>query len=215
MLDSATAETLQTSFQQQRIHTVVLQSSATDRLLNEKFEGCVLPLNDTGEQVLQNVRTSLLNRRIVVYGVLEGDRPSARFLKLGVNVVLRLPIDHTEAVHRVSATTPLLIRELRRYVRIPLVMTVSVHVGGRSFEVMSRELSGGGMSVELCRAEVPSGEFRVVFGLPEKPNLSIRVMAAWHNEGLAGFQFDETDVGGRIVKDWIDKWVGTHNKIMQ
>jgi len=66
-----------------------------------------------------------MNRRIVVYGVLNDERLSARSLKLGVNTILRAPVAWSEALNRVRSTVALLSHELRRYVRIPLVMTIS------------------------------------------------------------------------------------------
>jgi hypothetical protein len=209
MLDSVTEEVLRASFHQHRIVTVALSSNATARLLNEKFEGCVLPLNDSGQQMLEKVRKSGKNRRIVVYGVSESERATIESLRFGVNVILRPPIEGSEAADRVRSTTALLLHELRRDVRIPLAVPVSVHIGGSSFAVVSREVSGGGMSVELGSSEPPSGEFRLVFGLPETPSISVRARVAWHEDKLAGFKFEDSDASRLIVKEWINKWLDT------
>jgi len=102
-----------------------------------------------------------------------------------------------------------MLNELRRYVRIPLVIEVSVEGTNGRCSGSSREISGGGMSVQLT-GQVPSGdELRLSFGLPEKPPVSIGATVCWANDdALVGFQFQDSDPNRQIAKDWISSFLG-------
>src|SRR5713226_8923965 len=66
-LTSSTAATLEACFSQFGIHSLVLSEEIEQRMGKEKFDACVLPLNEKAEPILQAVRNSPSNRRIVVY----------------------------------------------------------------------------------------------------------------------------------------------------
>src|ERR1700685_2222049 len=56
-------------FRQFGIETVLVSSSAAERLGQEKFEACVLNLKPGAEAFMEAARTSPSNSRIVLYGL--------------------------------------------------------------------------------------------------------------------------------------------------
>src|SRR5579884_984573 len=66
-IDSSTATVLRDSFRQFGIETHPLHDAS--RLQKEKFDACVIQLDEKAEAHLQEARNSRSNRRIVVFGI--------------------------------------------------------------------------------------------------------------------------------------------------
>ena len=207
-LDERSEAALRDCFQACGVQPVPISDDIITRLCNEKFEGCVLPLTEGAEKTIEKIRTSPLNCRIVLYGVLNGERASHSLLKYGINVILRQPVNKSEAINRVRSTSMLLIHELRRYVRIPLAVRVTVQDGFAILPFVSREISGGGMSVESNGNEVPKEPVQLTFTLPGSSEVKLMAKRCWQAEGVVGFQFEDSEPGKIAVKQWIDNWLG-------
>ena len=207
-LDPATGEILRKAFEQCGIQTASLGEDFARRLLTTKFEGCVVRLDDHAPAILETVRSSPSNRRMILYGILTEGLDVRSFSKYGINAVLDSRLERSTVLNVARSTCALLLNELRRYVRIPLVIEVSVEGTNGQRSGSSREISGGGVSVQLT-GQLPSGDkLRVWFGLPEKPPVSIGATICWQNDALVGFQFQDSDPGRQTVKDWISSFLG-------
>jgi PilZ domain len=207
-LDERCEATLRDCFTACGVQPVPIAGDIVTRLRNEKFEGCVLPLSEGAEKTIETIRSSPLNRRIVLYGILAGERASHSLLKYGINVILRQPVTKSEAINRVRSTSMLLIHELRRYVRIPLAVRVTVQDGFAILPFVSREISGGGMSVESNGHELPRETVQLTFTLPGSSEVKIMAKRCWQAEGVVGFQFEDVEPGKESVNQWIDGWLG-------
>jgi hypothetical protein len=132
-----------------------------------------------------------------------------RFSKYGINVLLDSHLDRNAVLKVARSTSALLLNELRRYVRIPLVVEVSVESRNGTLSGSTREISGGGMSVQLTgHAQISSDSARLTFSLPDKPTATIGASSCWQKDSLVGFQFESSDPARRIVKDWISSFLG-------
>ena len=208
LLDEASQSTLRDALTGCGVEPVPLSGDLCHTLSEEKFEGCALPLNDSAAPVIETIRQSPLNRKIVIFGVLGGDRPAPALLKYGINVILRSPLSKGEAINRVQSTSALLIHELRRYIRIPLAVPVKVQDGFEVVTLMSREISGGGMSIETDTHPVPTGEVQLSFTLPNNAAMKVMARPCWHSNRVTGFRFQEDDPGRLLAKQWIEAWLG-------
>ena len=56
-------------FRQFGIEAVVTSAASAERLRQDKFEACVLPLAPGAEKVMEAARTSPSNSRLVLYGL--------------------------------------------------------------------------------------------------------------------------------------------------
>jgi hypothetical protein len=208
-LDSPANETLTKAFAQCGIQTVPMGEDFAHRLVMEKLEGCVVQLDEQAPRVLEAVRSSRSNRRMILYGICSSLADIRRFSKYGINAFLNSPLDRSAVLNTARSTCALLLNELRLYVRIPLVIDISIEAGSRRFSGSSREVSGGGMSIELAdKAPLAEQSLRLVFTLPEKPPISVGATICWQNGSLTGFQFQDGDPARQKVKDWINSFLG-------
>src|SRR5581483_7398707 len=114
-IDSSTSALLRETFRQFSIETHPLHDAS--RLQKEKFDACVIHLNDKAETHLQEARNSRSNRRIVIFGICGSVAEAIRYSKYGINVLLEQPLDRQSALRAVRSTHLLIINEFRRYVR--------------------------------------------------------------------------------------------------
>src|SRR5437868_8681092 len=84
---------LRDCFRQFNITTVKLDDDPAQRFNREKFEACIVRLDDGAEAVLAAARNSPSNKRLVVYGVGSSAQQAMRFSKYGVNAVFHEPLD--------------------------------------------------------------------------------------------------------------------------
>jgi c-di-GMP-binding flagellar brake protein YcgR len=122
--------------------------------------------------------------------------------------LIDFPVDRASAVQIARSTCSLLLHELRRYVRIPLVIEVSIDSPAGSFSGSSREISGGGMSVQLSRPDSLLDKLRVSFTLPDKSAVNIEAEICWQKATLVGFKFQDSSPARQIVRKWINSFLG-------
>ena len=207
-LDATTNAAIHRAFSQCAVRTVEINASFADLVTKEKFEGCALLLDERAPSILKAIRSSASNSRMIVYGIGSEDLDVPPFSDYGVNAILDLPLDRMAAVRTARSTCALLLQELRRYVRIPLVTDVNIEAGAERMTGSSREISGGGMSVHLVGGEAPAeSRVRLVFTLPGKPLIRISAAACWKQGSLTGFQFEDSDRGRETVKSWIESFL--------
>ena len=207
-LDESTTETLTKAFAQCRVEAVPFAEDFAQRLRVEQFQGCVVTLDDHASAVLEAVRSSRSNHRMILYGILPRGVDVRRFSKYGINTLINDPVNRSEALNVARSTCSLLLHELRRYVRIPLVIEIEIESRMGKLSGSSREISGGGMSVQLSGHAPLSDKLRLSFTLPEKPPLSIEAAVCWQKSSLVGFQFQDSDPARQIVRSWINSFLG-------
>lgn len=209
-LDEAASGILRECFKQFGIQTTAVGDDAMQRLKREKFEACVLRLQEAGsEAILETARTSPSNRRIVVYGICRSAQEALRLSRYGINAVLAEPVERQSALRVVRATHLLVINELRRYVRIPIFTEVTLTVQGRKHEATSMEVSAGGMSLKTQFRAAPPTAVEAEFTLPDSQHLAVGANVCWQREpDLLGVRFEAGDQRRLAVKKWIDDYLG-------
>ncbi len=207
-LDSSDASVLHDCFKQFGIQTVELGDDAVTRLHKEKFEACVVKLGPGADNIVQAVRNSRSNNRIVIYGVgaLNQLVPIAKY---GINSVFNEPVERSAALKIVRATHLLVVHEFRRYVRVPVAIEVLVQSEGRHHSCTSQEISAGGMSLKTSQKFSLGKPVEVAFDLPGMPEVRTRGLVCWlhPNDSLIGVRFDTQDAGRTAVKQWIESYL--------
>lgn len=210
-LDEPTAAVLRDCFKQFGIQTVAVGDDAAQRLHKEKFEACVLRLSDPeAATILHAARTSPSNSRLVIYGVATNVQEALRFSKYGVNAVLDHPVERQSALKVVRATHLLVVHELRRYVRLPVVTEVDVATSDAKFRATCQEISAGGMSMSSTARLKKEQPVEVTFALPNMTRkICVKATVGWLREGekLIGVRFDSSDEERLHVKRWIDDYL--------
>jgi hypothetical protein len=196
-------------FRQFGIETVVTSAGSAERLRQEKFEACVLNLGPGAEQVMEAARTSPSNSRLVLYGLGGSAQEAMRYSKYGINAIFQEPVERSATLKLVRATHLLVLHEFRRYVRIPVMTAVAVHVGdSRKITATSIEVSSGGMSIKTAE-DIGSGQsVEVSFALLTLPRIWVRGNVSWKKPKHSfGVRFDATDDRRRKLKEWIDAYL--------
>lgn len=209
-LDVSGAAILNDCFKMFAIETVRLsRESAPDHFQNEKFEACVLRLDQAAGPLLTAVRTSPSNHRMVVYGIAGTTHDAMLYSRYGINAFINDPIERQNALRAIRATRLLVLNELRRYVRIPVLLQLEIASAQGVQRVIMHEISGGGMSVGVTTTFEIGDPVDVLLTLPEGPTLSLNCRVAWTSpkDGLAGFRFDSEELNRFIVKKWIDDYL--------
>jgi len=210
-VEPASNSFLQDCFKQFGITVVPVGENFAEVLGSRKFEACVLRLYDPeAEKILSAARNSASNRKMVIYGIARNTVEALRFSSFGVNAIFDEPLERQGVLRVVRATHLLVIHELRRYVRIPVVTEATVDVAGaKSLLAASVEVSAGGMSLRSSSL-IPSQDMvRLTFTLPGTKTVKVRAQVCWArpSDGLYGLRFDNTDDARSTVKAWIDQYL--------
>jgi PilZ domain-containing protein len=210
-LDADTNRTMRDIFKQFGVTAVPIESEGGARLQKEKFEAIVVRLADGAEELLTAARNSPSNKRVVIYGLATGGAEAMRFSKFGINAVLNFPLERQAALKVVRATHLLVIHELRRYVRIPIVLPVSITYNNRKSEASSIEISAGGMCLKSDLAPIvkEAQGVDIAFELPGTQKVAVSAAVCWRREkdGQFGVRFETADDRRIHVKRWIDTYL--------
>src|SRR5436305_6058922 len=195
-LDQSAISFLHDCFKQFNVHVVAMNGDPVELFNRQKFEACILRLYDPeAEKILSTARNSASNRRMVIYGIARNTPEALRYSSYGINAVLDEPLERQSVLKVVRSTHLLVVHELRRYVRIPVVTEVSLDNGARTSNAMTMEVSAGGMSI---RSQSPLGSAdmqRISFILPGSKKITVRAFTCWArpSENSYGLRFDPTD----------------------
>ena len=208
-LEKDDAELLGGVFRQFSIGTETVSGDVAKVVNKKKFEACVLRLDDDAERTLQALRDSARNRNIPILGICSSAPQAMRFSKYGINALLRDPLERQDAMRGVRSAHLLIIHELRRYIRVPIVLECQVDLmGSGKVEAITRDLSYGGMSVITpARVSVDhAGE--VAFTLPNDTRIKVGATILWrHEPELVGLRFEAADDRRLQVRPWIDDYL--------
>jgi hypothetical protein len=210
-IDPACNAFLGDCFRQFGISIVPLEGDPVAILNRQKFEACVLRLYDPeADRILRAARNSSSNRRMVIYGIARNTQEALRYSGYGINAVLDEPLDRQSVLKIVRATHLLVIHELRRYVRIPVVSEAEIDTGNRvNASVTTVEVSSGGLSVRSATPLPKSDPVRLILTLPGLEKLSVRASVCWYRESekVYGLRFDSSDERRLKVRAWIDQYL--------
>ena len=209
-IDPACNAFLGDCFRQFGISIVPLDGDPVAVFHRQKFEACVIRLYDPdADRILKSARNSPSNRRMVLYGIARNTAEALRYSNYGINAVLDEPLDRQSVLKIVRATHLLVIHELRRYVRIPVVSQAEVEMDSRAnAKVTTVEVSSGGMSVRSV-TPLPKDSVRLLLSLPGLDKVSVRASVCWYRESdkVYGLRFDSSDERRLKVRAWIDQYL--------
>jgi hypothetical protein len=194
-------------FRQFGIESVVLPANAADRLKKEKFEACVLGLNQGAEALMEAARSSPSNSRCVIFGIGGNAKDTLRLSKYGINAMFNEPLERATALKLIRATRSLVVHEFRRYTRVPVVTEVLIVGDGRRTAASSIEMSAGGMSLKSAEDFSVGVPVEVSFALMSLARVNVRGNISWRKPKAFGVRFDMGDERRMSIKRWIDSYL--------
>lgn len=204
-LDASDLGIIRDAFGKHGIETIPVPfESYQQRLGSQKFDAVAVTLDNSADEFLKSLRSSVLNKHSVIYALADSPEQASSFFKHGINAVLFKPLDRDAVAETVESTYRLLSGELRCYPRVALVTAVAIDADGQRETATSWEVSGGGMSL---RAKLPLHAGQKVglgFALPGIPSVPVLLTAAvsWVQPGKIGVRFDRSDARDK-VRDWL------------
>jgi Tfp pilus assembly protein PilZ len=210
-LGDEAAKLIADCFKQFGIETAAFPpADAAVRFKREKYEACVISLRAEGAgALLAEIRRSTSTQRMVVYGICATTQEALQFSQYGVNATFNDPLDRQNLLRVIRATHLLVLHELRRYVRIPIVTEVQVRSNGNVHRATMIEVSGGGLSMQSQSALGLGENVQVAFALPNAKEVSLHGTVVWvrSDAGTTGVRYEIHDPGREAVKAWIDDYL--------
>lgn len=208
-LETNEAELLSGIFRQFSIESESVSENVAMLLDRKKFEACVLRLGEDAETTLQILRSSARNRNVPILGISGSATQAMRFSKYGINALLRDPVERQDAMRGVRSAHLLIIHELRRYIRVPIVLEFTLDLmGGGKFSGVTRDVSYGGMSVITPTHVSVDHAGEVSFTLPNDTRIKVGATVLWrHEPELVGLRFETGDDRRLQIRPWIDDYL--------
>jgi hypothetical protein len=209
-LKDPASSTLSECFRQFGIESVSLNGDAAERFKKEKFEACVVKLAPGSETIMESARTSPSNSRIVLYAVGGSAQQAMSYSKYGINAIFQEPLERPSVLKLVRATQMLVLHEMRRYMRIPVITEIALAMSdGKKVTATSIEISSGGMSLRSAQDIAMGQSGEVSFALLTLPRIWVRCAVSWRNVNgkTFGIRFDAQDDRRFRIKEWIDAYL--------
>lgn len=208
-LEQSEVELLSGIFRQFSIECETASEDVANIVDKKKFEACVLRLDDGAELTLQLLRSSARNRNVPILGICSSAPQAMRFSKYGINALLRDPLERQDAMRGVRSAHLLIIHELRRYIRVPIVLEFTLDLmGGGKFSGVTRDVSYGGMSVITPTRVSVDHAGEVAFTLPNDTRIKVGATVLWrHDPELVGLRFEAGDDRRLQIRPWIDDYL--------
>ena len=147
---------------------------------------------------------------MVLFGVGGTVQEALKYSKYGINAVFNEPLERPSVLKLVRATQMLVLHELRRYVRIPVITEINIAANdGRRITATSIEISSGGMSMRSAQDVAAGQGVEISFSLLTLPRAQVRGTVTWKNPvGKAfGVRFDASDERRQKIKEWIEAYL--------
>jgi DNA-binding response OmpR family regulator len=212
--DPTIVETLRPTLEKLSIHCRLAEEAAGGQKLLRtlKFDGVVVDYDDLkdGPTLLADIRKGTSNRTSVAFAILNGTTQTSEALLRGANFVLQKPLSPANVERCFSAAMGFMIRERRRYFRVPVDMPVVVAFrAGAQYRARATNLSEGGLAIQVNH-QFPSKDVeKIQFTLPATNNsVETRVELAWADEsGHAGLRFINLP---QISREHLERWLCVH-----
>jgi hypothetical protein len=204
-----TVEIMRQVFAQFKIKSVEC-TLETMQPTTQKYDACVVRLTDANEPLLATIRSSPLNRHVVVYGINLPDSDFKKFSRHGINAVMNYPLERSAVIKIVRATHLLVLHEYRRYARIPVITEVGILHAGTRATGTSVEVSGGGMSLVTPRKLKIGDTIEATLNLPQSKPITVRAVVSWIDdapESQIGIRYEPDDERRREVKKWVEDYL--------
>jgi CheY-like chemotaxis protein len=139
-------------------------------LARSKIDGFIADCDDVvgAAEVIVNLRKGTSNKSAVVFVLRAGEGLSVRTaFNIGANFVLDKPVTHESVSRCLSVAHGLLLRERRKYFRVPAAMPAELTLAdGSKFAAAIANISEGGISIRGSIPAAAKSKMRIGFRLP-------------------------------------------------
>ena len=207
-LDQPATDVLTDCFQQFGIDAIPLRRGEIERMHLDPYDACVLNLDEGAACILEVARSCPRNFQMMIFGLAASGQQALQYSRYGINAVLEEPLKRDAVLRTLRNTHLFMVREVRRYIRVPLVTPVNLLAEGQKLTALAAEISAGGMSLCLDMKLPVALHVELEFALPNAGQVRIPASVRWLHHGQIGLRFDEDHLSRRFIRLWIDKYLG-------
>jgi CheY-like chemotaxis protein len=174
-----------------RLNCSPTASCAHDYLLHRRVDGIIVDMNVPGAaELIQYLRTMNPRRAPVIFACM-GDTPaSARASAVGANFVFYRPLLSAKVAQVLTIAAPVMAGNTRRYYRRPVMVPITLQMGGREVRSITKNLSEGGIGLWSLPYHLPGSELEFMLDIPSAGGFHGTGEIVWNKEqNLAGIKF--------------------------
>jgi hypothetical protein len=165
---------------------------------------------DTGARpLLQTIRSVDRYQHTLIYGVGK-DAAIADLAEFEISVLMP-DLSEDSVVAAIQNTYQLLLNQMRRYARIPMVIPVKVTAGAFTMDAVSSNISAGGIRLSLTEpadaqmvALRDDGVSQITFQAPHAARFHLPSTLVRKSKNSVGFEF-QVSPGQEELKNWLDR----------
>lgn len=183
--------------------------SALQIIDRNHFDGFIIDCDglECGTEVITSIRGSKVNRRSVVFTIVNGVTSVATATELGSNFVLGKPLDASRLQGYFRQSLAKMQSEHRRYFRYQLTLEATlIQRDGTVVPAQILNVSDGGLALRLLDRAQLHGSVTIRFTTPGTKSAIVRATAAisWSTEPIFGMQFTNMDEQSRSAyNEWL------------
>ena len=183
--------------------------AASDLLAKYKFDAVIVDCDDLagGADLLKSIHKTQSNARSVSFAVLNGKTTTQEAFQAGANFVLQKPLTPLNATRCFNAALNFMVRERRRYFRLPVEMAVRILLPNTpELNAITTNVSEGGMAIRVKGMLPRDAEAKLQFSLPgSNTSLEVKCEIVWADgTGRAGIRFVKVPQSSQYQ---LDKWL--------
>ncbi|HLH07988.1 MAG TPA: PilZ domain-containing protein [Terriglobales bacterium] len=185
--------------------------AATRELCRNKYEAVMVDFDHKDESLalLRKQRATTSNRNAVVWGIVNSDKDRADVFRAGAHFVISRPLSRTVLGRTLKVSYPLMIREKRRYHRLPLYTQVFVSSAKYpEFVANAINISEGGIAIDGVVPVQVGDRLSLRLKLPGyETGIQFRGEVCWYDRnGRVGLQFiDLPDSLKQEIQQWVSE----------
>jgi len=168
--DQDVVRTMRRAFETVSVGVSIATASeqALESIGKQKFDAVLVDIDDVhdGSNVIPRLRAGKSNQRSIVFAITNGITSVKAAFEMGANFVLDKPVSLERAARSLRAAHGLILRERRRYFRVPVSLSAEVSFGNTSVQAPVSNISEGGLSLKLERNAPVNGGVTIRLTLP-------------------------------------------------
>jgi len=177
-----------------------------------KLDGIFLDMELPGSlELIRSLRNGGSNRSSVVFACVAQGEDASSLLRAGASFVLHKPLLSSVVLDALESASPAIQAERKRYFRYQLTVPVMLRLQEQEEQVITANVSRGGMAVRCRQAYKPGSSIHFNFDVPGG-KINGQGEVAWVNpEGFMGIKFDLLgERNKQALSTWLDKHGGPH-----
>jgi DNA-binding response OmpR family regulator len=151
------------------VSVVTASDQALESINKQKFDAVLVDIDDVhdGSNVIPRLRAGKSNQRSIVFAITNGITNVKAAFEMGANFVLDKPVSFERAARSLRAAHGLILRERRRYFRVPVALSADVSFGNANIQAPVTNISEGGLSLKMERNAAAHGAVTIRLTLPK------------------------------------------------